>query len=126
MRTNDLKRLVQNKLKTVTAKVYHELADDNAVYPHIVFNFRRIDLGDLSRQDYILEVDVWDKLSGTNKSTQTIDNLADSVEKLLQAENLPQDYILPTFYLIDRQNVLDEDKQIRHRKIQFQVQNYER
>ena len=126
MRTNDLKRLVQTKLKTVTAKVYHELADDNAVYPHIVFNFRRVDLGDLSRQDYILEVDVWDKLTGANQSTQTIDNLADSVEKLLQAENLPQDYILPTFYLIDRQNVLDEDKQIRHRKIQFQVQNYER
>ena len=126
MRTNDLKRLVQTKLKTVTAKVYNELADDKAIYPHIVFNFRRINLGDLARQDYILEVDVWDKLTGTNQSTQQIDNLADSVEKLLQAENLPQENILPTFYLIDEQNVLDEDKQIRHRKIQFQVQNYER
>ena len=125
MRTNDLKRLVQTKLKTVTAKVYHELADDDAIYPHIVFNFRRIDLGDLARQDYILEVDVWDKLTSTN-NTQQIDNLADSVEKLLQAENLPQENILPTFSLIDEQNVLDEDKQIRHRKIQFQVQNYER
>ena len=126
MRTNDLKLLVQTKLKTVANKVYHELADEDAIYPHIVFNFRRIDLGDLSRQDYVLEVDVWDKLTKTNQSTQTIDNLADSVEKLLQAENLPQENILPTFYLIDEQNVLDEDKQIRHRKIQFQVQNYER
>ena len=126
MRTNDLKELVQTKLKTLTPNVYHEIANEKKLYPHIVFTFRRIDLQDLSRQDYILEVDVWDKLSGTNQSTQTIDNLADSVEKLLQAENLPQDYILPTFYLIDRQNVLDEDKQIRHRKIQFQVQNYER
>ena len=126
MRTNDLKLLVQTKLKTVTAKVYHELADEDALYPHIVFNFRRIDLSDLSRQDYILEVDVWDRLTKTNQNTQRIDNLADSVEKLFQAENLPQDYILPTFYLIDEQNVLDEDKQIRHRKIQFQVQNYER
>ena len=122
MRTNDLKRLVQTKLKTVTAKVYHEIADDKALYPHIVFTFRRVDLGDLSRQDYILEVDVWDK----GNSTQTVDNLADSVEKLLQAENLPQDNVLPTFYLINRQNILDEDKQIRHRRVQFQVQNYER
>lgn len=122
MRTNDLKLLVQTKLKTVTTKVYHEVADENAVYPHIVFNFRRIDLGDLSRQDYVLEVNVWDK----SNSTQQVDNLADSVEKLLQAENLPQDHVLPTFYLIDRQSILDEDKTIRHRRIQFQVQNYER
>ena len=122
MRTNDLKLLVQTKLKTVTTKVYHEVADENAVYPHIVFNFRRIDLGDLSRQDYVLEVNVWDK----GNSTQQVDNLADSVEKLLQAENLPQDHVLPTFYLIDRQSIWDEDKTIRHRRIQFQVQNYER
>lgn len=122
MRTNDLKKLVQTKLKTLTTNVYHELADKDAVYPHIVFTFRRIDLQDLSRQDYILEVDVWDK----EKDTTRIDNLADSVENLLQAKNLPQEHILPTFYLIDRRNILDEDKNIKHRQIQFQIQNYER
>ena len=122
MRTNDLKKLVQTKLKTLTTNVYHELADKDAVYPHIVFTFRRIDLQDLSRQDYILEVDVWDK--GT--STTAVDDLADSIENLLQGKNLPQTNILPTFYLIDRRNILDEDKSIRHRQIQFQIQNYER
>lgn len=122
MRTNDLKKLVQTKLKTLTTNVYHEIADENAVYPHIVFTFRRIDLQDLSRQDYILEIDVWDKGSGTT----TVDDLADSVENLLQGKNLPQNHVLPTFYLIDRRNILDEDKAIRHRQIQFQIQNYER
>lgn len=122
MRTNDLKELVQSQLKTITSNVYHELADKDAVYPHIVFAFRRLDLQDLSRQDYILEVNVWDK--GTN--TEVVDNLADSVENLLQAQNLPQENILPTFYLMDRRNILDENKEIRHRQIQFQVQNYER
>lgn len=122
MRTNDLKKLVQTKLKTLTTNVYHEIANEDAVYPHIVFNFRRIDLQDLSRQDYILEVDVWDK--GT--STTAVDNLADSVENLLQGKNLPQKTVLPTFYLIDRRNIIDEDKSIRHRQIQFQIQNYER
>lgn len=124
MRTNDLKKLVQTQLKTVQQgiKVYHEVADDTAVYPHLVFQFRRIDLNDLSRQDYVLQVDVWDR----NNSTQTADNLADSVENLLQGKNLPQTNVLPTFYLIDRKTVEDEDKMIRHRQIQFQVQNYER
>ena len=122
MRTNDLKYLVQAKLKTLTANVYYEIANEKKLYPHIVFEFRRIDLGDLWRQDYILEVDIWDK----QDSSQRVDNLADQVENLLQAENLPQNNVLPTFYLIDRQNIPDEDKEIKHRRVQFQIQNYER
>ena len=97
-RTNDLKKLIQEKLKTVTSDVYFQQARDNALYPHIVFNFRDINLGDLSRQDYVLEVDVWDK--GT--STETVDSLADAVEDLLHTENLPQTNVLPTFYKLDR------------------------
>lgn len=122
MRTNDLKYLVQSKLKTLTANVYFEIANEKALYPHIVFNFRRIDLGDLWRQDYILEVDIWDK----RDSSLQVDDLADQVENLLQAENLPQDNVLPTFYLIDRQNIPDENKEIKHQRVQFQIQNYER
>ena len=122
MRTNDLATLVQTKLKTLTTDVYYEVASNKALYPHIVFDFDMIDLGDLSRQDYILIVDVWDK----GQNTKAVDDLSDNVEKLLQAQNLPQTNILPTFYLMDRRRVLDEDKMIRHRQIRFQVQNYER
>ena len=122
MRTNDLKHLVQAKLKTLTANVYYEIANEKKLYPHIVFEFRRIDLGDLWRQDYILEVDIWDK----QDSSLRVDDLADQAENLLQAENLPQSNVLPTFYLIDRQNIPDEDKEIKHRRVQFQIQNYER
>jgi len=121
-RTNDLKKLIQTKLKTLATNVYYEIAADNALYPHVVFTFDSIDLGDLSREDYMLNVDVWDK----GKSTTAIDDLCDSIENLLQAENLPQAHILPTFYLVDRRNVPDEDKAIKHRVIRFQIQNYER
>ena len=122
MRTNDLKELVQAKLGTLDVSVYHEMAIDTAMYPHIVFSFERIELGDLSRQDYVLDVDLWDK----TEDTTVVDDLADSMENLLQAENLPQDNVLPTFYLIDRKNILDPDKDIKHRLVRFQIQNYER
>lgn len=122
MRTNDIKKLVQTQLETLTENVYHEIANEKAVYPHIVFALRRIDLMDLSRQDYVLEINVWDR----SKKTTNVDNLADLVEDLFQAENLPQDDILPTFYLMDRNTIEDEDKQIRHRQVRFQIQNYER
>ena len=122
MRTNDLKKLIETQLKTLTTNVYHEVAKTNAMYPHIVYSFERLELGDLSRQDYILVLDIWDK----STSTTRVDDLADSVENLLQGANLPQKNVLPTFYLIDRKNILDQDKQIRHRVVRFQIQNYER
>lgn len=121
-RTNDLKVLLTNKFKTLTQNVYFEQAADSALYPHIVFDFREIDLGDINRQDYVLEVDIWTK--GTN--TTTIDELADNVEDLLQAENLPQTRILPTFYKIDRRSIIDQDKTLKHRQVRFQIQNYKR
>ena len=121
-KTNDLKKLIQTKLKTLTTNVFYENATDNAMYPHVVFTFNSIDLGDLSRQDYMLNIDVWDK----GKSTTAVDELCDKIEALLQGENLPQTRILPTFYLVDRRNIPDEDKQIRHRVIRFQIQNYVR
>ena len=121
-RTNDLKILLKTKLNALTTNVFFEQATDNALYPHVVFSFREIDLGDLWRQDYVLEVDVWDK--GT--STTRVDELSDEIEDLLQAENLPQENILPTFYKIDRKSILDSDKSIKHRLIRFQIQNYVR
>ncbi len=121
-RTNDLKKLIQTKLKTLTTNVYFEQATDNAMYPRIVFSFREINLDDLSRQDYTLNVDVWDK--GTN--TMAIDTLADSVEDLLHTQNLPQTNVLPTFYKIDRKSIEDSDKSIKHRLVRFQIQNYVR
>ena len=121
-KTNDLKKLIQTKLKTLTTNVYFEIAADNAVYPHCVFSFNTVDLGDLSRQDYILYIDVWDK----GKNSTAVDELCDNIETLLQAQNLPQTRILPTFYLMERKSIPDEDKQIRHRLIRFQIQNYVR
>lgn len=122
MRTNDLKKLILSKLKTVASNVYYEIASDDAMYPHIVFNFNNLNLGDLTRQDYMLDIDIWSK----GKDTKTVDDMCDTIENLLQAENLPQEHILPTFYLVDRKSLPDEDKTIRHRLIRFQIQNYER
>lgn len=122
MRTNDLIELIKTKLSTVASNVYYEVADEDALYPHVVFSFQQINLGDLSRQDYELDVNVWDK----GEETETVENLCDSIEHLLHGANLPQKNILPTFYLIDRRILFDEDKEIRHRVVRFQIQNYER
>lgn len=126
-RSNNLRQLIQSILKQLCDNVYYEQADSEAMYPHIVFNFSKIDNGDLFRHDYLVDIDIWDKDdSGQGYDAKAIEDLADSVESMLQANNIPQSAILPTFFVVDRKKVDDEDKKIRHRKISVQVQLYEK
>lgn len=121
MRTNDLRKLVQSRLKSICSKVYYKVADEDAVYPHIVFNIKSVDLGDLSRHDYSIDIDIWDKDDPYNA-----EELADKTEDLFDCENIPQDTILPTFFLDNRTTVTDDDKSINHIIIRVIAQNYER
>lgn len=122
MKTNDLRKLIQTKLKTCCDNVFYEQATTDALYPHCVFEFTSVDLGDIYRDDLILTVDVWDK----GNSLTNIENLCDSIEALFNNANLPQTTILPTFFRISRTSVKDDVKSIKHRVLKFQIQNYER
>ena len=101
--------------------VYYRKADPDAMYPHVVFNVRNINTGDLNRFDYELQLDIWDK---SGKSYE-IEEIADEVENIFKSVNLPQRDISPTFYTIDRKTVDDEDKEIEHRQIYVIVQLYD-
>lgn len=123
-RTNDLRKLIREKLRTVDGvkEVYYEIAQSDALYPHVVFEFSNVDLSDLNRQDYMIEVHVWDK----GYDASVAERISDEIEDIFNGPNLPQDNILPTFYLEGRMILEDEDKKIRHRVLQFVSQNYER
>lgn len=120
MKTKELKETIQERIDPVVS-CYHRTADPDALYPYAVYNFENIDLGDLSRDDLILVVDLWD--SGTD--TGRIEEFADQIESLFNNVNLPGEKILPTFYRINRKPIDDEDKTIMRRQLKFQIQNYE-
>ena len=127
-RTNELRNLVKSMLgewelnaEHGIKEVYYEIASDDKMYPHIVFSFDTINTGDLYRHDLSLIIDIYDKAD----SAYLIEQIADDVEDMFNAENLPQDTVLPTFYLEARRQVPDEDKRIKHRQIEVTVQNYE-
>ena len=118
--TNELRKLVQELLKEITPLVYYKIADEDALFPHIVHLIDRVNLIAEHRDDVSLTVDIW-----TKSESNAID-MADEVEKKLNRENLPQDGILPTFFLETRITVSDDDKDISHIQMTFTVQNYER
>lgn len=121
-KTNKLRALVQTKLKTVCNSVYFLDAQKNALFPHVVFNFENTLNDDPYRDDITISIDVWDR----STSNSVIEDLCDDIEELFRGVNIPQTDILPTFFLVNRVRVIDEDKQIKHISMRLLVQNYER
>lgn len=122
-KTNSLRKIIQSKIDSVVS-CYYRIADPEALYPHAVYDFENIDLGDINRDDLILIVDIWDKVSGENTDTLRIEETADQIEEMFNAANLPNEEVLPTFYRISRKPIDDEDKTIMRRQLKFQIQNY--
>ena len=118
-KTNSLRKIIQSNIgKRVTC--YYRIADAEEGFPHAVYDFENIDLGDINRDDLILIIDLWDK--GTD--TARIEEIADKIEAIFNAANMPDDEVLPTFYRISRKPIDDEDKSLIRRQLKFQVQNY--
>ncbi len=120
-KTADLRKLITAQLNTTAGATYYLTAADDADYPYKTFELSRFNLGDLARDDIDLCIDLWDK----HTDTKRIDAIADQLEDLFNAVNLPQETILPTIFRDSRYPVVDEDKTIKHIQMHFTVQNYE-
>lgn len=121
-KTADLCKLITTKLNTISEAggTYHRIAPDNAVHPYKVFTLSRVNLADLARDDLDLQIDIYDH--GTDD--KRVNNIADAIEDLFNAENLPQATILPTFFRDSRYPVTEDDKTIQHVQLHIAVQNY--
>lgn len=119
-KTNEIRKIIQEMLSSVV-KTFYRIADEKESYPYSVYDFDSIDLGDLARDDLILIVDLW----GKGSDTAEIEEMADQIEAMFNAANLPNDYVLPTFYRISRKPIDDPDKTLIRRQLKFQIQNYD-
>ena len=118
-KTNALRKIIQSNIGSVL-KSFNRCADDKEKYPYAVYDFENIDLLDINRDDLILVIDLWDK----GKDTSRIEEMADQIEAIFNAANLPNEEVLPTFYRISRKPIDDEDKALIRRQLKFQIQNY--
>lgn len=115
-----LEKLITTKLNTLSGGTYHKRAPNDAAFPYKTYELSRVELQDLSRYDYVLDVDVWDK----HPDAKRIEDIADAAEDLFNASNLPQTNILPTFFRESRISIDDPDKDIQHIRLTFSVQLY--
>ncbi|MBQ0112229.1 MAG: hypothetical protein KBT03_03775 [Bacteroidales bacterium] len=113
-------RKLKDELELYLGAYYSEAPVD-ATYPYNVFDIEVTSKND-NKYNAILEVNVWDK----NKYYSRAEAEADKIEHLLDGAISLSDDVL--FYCFDgsRQHVLDEDKQIKRIRMQFELYFYER
>lgn len=117
---NDLLELILNELKKIHPRVYLEDADDDAVFPYIVFY---IDVGMNTdvRHDDTLVVEVWDE----NQDTTELESLADKIEKHFNYECFNTDKLSTAVYKESRSRSGKEKKEdLSCRELRFEAQTY--
>lgn len=111
----ELRKDIYSLIKSGHERVFHRQASSIAQFPYIVYKIT--DIGDSKE----LEIDYWDR----NNSSETIENLADNIEKLLDEEVVSSsEHSFVIYYNNDRKFVDDEDKNIQRVNETFEIRYF--
>ena len=109
--TIKLKRFLEGLLEG-----YSDEAPDEATYPYKVFSIRKLMMED-GISFYLLEVNVWDK----HKYYSRAESMMDKLEKMLNKQVFNTEDLVIYTYIGQRDNIVDQDKQIKRVRGQFEI-----
>ena len=118
----EIRKSIQEILKTIHARVFFHVAPDTAVYPYVVFDLpNSIDSGTL--ENFVMDIDVWDD----NLDTTDLETLISAIDVELHKKSVViDDKVGFTIYRENRMTLTDEDPSIRRRKYIYQVRTYQK
>lgn len=118
---SELRSALQTFLKTLHARVYFQVAPDNALYPYIVFDIpNSVDSGSL--ENFVLDIDFWDD----DTDTTTLETLANLIDVNINKHTIfINDVFGCAIYREGRLTLTDDDPRIRRRKYTYQVRTYQ-
>jgi hypothetical protein len=118
----ELRTALQTLLKTLHARVFFNVAPDNAAFPYVVFDLpNSIDSGTL--ENFVLDIDVWDNAADTTALETLIGTIDESLHK---KSIIVTDKIGIILYRNNRLTLTDEDPHIRRRKYIYQARTYQK
>lgn len=129
MNVLELKKQIQTFLLTCCDNVYYERADNISSFPYVVFNLTDSFGVEGNREDFTLEIDVWDNTQNT-LTLETIVGNIDGDGDLFDATGLHRrlitslDLFSAKIYRDRRINITDTDERIRRRHLKYDIQCY--
>lgn len=117
----DLLKVIYQKLYAVTTATYFYKAPAEAVFPYVVYKVPTSDDTDGcpngSREDFILEVDIWDNIADTTR----LESLTTSIDNALQRVHVNNANVAVSFYRINRLMIPDPDETINRRQLRYRL-----
>ena len=113
-KTVELRRDIQQLLKSYYEKVFYRRSDSEEEYPYLVYTIEDI------FQAKVLNIDIWSQ--GSN--TEEVETIADIIEKIDKEVITNENHALILYYNEDRKWVDDEDKNIQHINLSFEIRYY--
>ncbi len=119
-RMNDLLELILKELKKIHQRVYYEDAEDEAIFPYIIF-YISVGTNTEERHDDTLVIEVWDE----NQDTTKLEDIVDEIEKHFDYECFNTDKLSTVAYKESRSRSEKEKKEdLSCREIRFELQTY--
>jgi hypothetical protein len=116
--------VIYNLLCAITTRVYLETADKGVIFPYVVFKIPNSSDADGNpngnREDFILEVDVWDNLGDTTR----LEDLTTSIDAALQRTHNYNTSVAVSIYRLSKMMIPDPDKNIRRRQLRYRLATY--
>jgi hypothetical protein len=124
----ELQKQIVTFLKTKSTRVYFEEAPDNATYPYVVYNLPN-SISAFNREDFSLEIDVWDNVNNTTALETLVGNIDGNGDLTnptgLNYKNIyVSNKLAATFYRESRLIIRDEDKRIKRRQLRYRIKTY--
>lgn len=116
--TMELIKDIRTLLLTECSEVYFLEGKENKGYPRIIFDVRPY-----QERRMVLELDLWDiRKNGNAQGDVELRNLADSIEVMLDEAILSKANYIASFYTNnDAKPVIDENKDIKHMNMSFDI-----
>ena len=117
---NELLKNIYELIRTVTANVYLEEAPENAKFPIVTYKLTT-SIEDFQKEDFILEVNVWNN----NTNTLTLEELTENIDNTLHRSALySNNQVQFNIYRTNRLMIDDPDRKIRRRQLRYVVKAY--
>ena len=115
-------------LKTKSSRVFFQEAPANTVYPYVVYDLPNSN-ENFEREDFVLEVDLWDDTTNTTAIETLVGNIDGdghiSAPTGLHRKNIYVDGVISAkIYRESRLTIVDEDPRIKRRQLRYQIQAY--
>ncbi len=116
----ELGKFIDQELKKVHDRVYHEQAPQGAELPFVVYTFPN-STENFEREDFVLEINIWGMAPGTLDIEQLTDDLDKHLHRLHHYEN---GKLQVSIYRVNRIAVPDPNRDIRRRQLRYQCHTY--